>query len=109
MEVSVIGSSQVNLGRTDLGTKEVGLFRFSKNLSFANISSLKNSKIWIGQSSSVRWPSKSSAPFLIEASAAVHTQAAVSGKRSKVVSFFSVSLCSFGFHFLIVNLVFVYF
>lgn len=83
-----MGSSQVKIGRIDFGNRDIGLCNFSKNFNFAKISTLKNY-----QSSSFRCSSKSSAPFLLKASANVQTEPVVSGnRRSKPVSPFCLSL-----------------
>ncbi|XP_027164656.1 inactive beta-amylase 9 [Coffea eugenioides] len=82
MEVSVIGSSQVNnLGRVDLRYREVGLCSFSKNLNFAKISSQKYSGLFVGQSS-ISWPSKYLFPLIVKASATAQTEAAVTSEKA---------------------------
>ncbi|KAL3508042.1 hypothetical protein ACH5RR_033424 [Cinchona calisaya] len=82
MEVSVIGSSQVNnLGWVDLGNREVGLCSFTKNLNFSKIPSRKNSRLFIGQSS-ISWPSKSLFPLIVKASATAQSEAAVTSEKS---------------------------
>ncbi|CAI9118716.1 OLC1v1020320C1 [Oldenlandia corymbosa var. corymbosa] len=82
MKVSMVGSSQMNLARMDLGCKEAGLCSFSKNLSFAKISSQKkNSMFWLGQSS-VPWSSRSFVPLICKASAFSKVDAVVSEKVS---------------------------
>lgn len=89
----MIGNSQVsNLGRTDLGCREVaGVCSFSKSLNFAKIPS---SKLCIGQSS-ISWPSKSLCPLILKASAtaqieaaAVASEKASGNRRSDALSFF---------------------
>ncbi|KAL3505788.1 hypothetical protein ACH5RR_031170 [Cinchona calisaya] len=83
MEVSVIGSCQVNnLARIDLGYREAGLCNFSKNLNFAKFSSQKNSKLCIGQSS-ISWPSsRSLCPLILRTFATDQTEAAVASEKA---------------------------
>ncbi|CAI9105336.1 OLC1v1004233C1 [Oldenlandia corymbosa var. corymbosa] len=81
MMISMVGSSQMNLARMDLGYKEVGLCNFSRNLNFAKISSQKNSMVWLGQSS-VPWSSRSFLPLICNASAISKVEAVVSEKVS---------------------------
>ncbi|KAL8515543.1 hypothetical protein ACS0TY_014287 [Phlomoides rotata] len=77
MEVSVIGSSQVNLGRIN----DVG---FSRNLS-SKICNLKNNHSnfnLVVQNQSFLWPSRSG--FSLRVSASAHNEAVVSDKSSRI-------------------------
>lgn len=89
----MIGSSQVHLGRSDLGSREVGVCNFGRNFN-AKASSLKNPKLCFGQT--FTWPSRTSACLSLKASAASQPEAVVSdkvcgAKRSKPVSHLSFS------------------
>ncbi|KAL3626147.1 Glycosyl hydrolase 14 [Castilleja foliolosa] len=82
MEVSVIGSSQVNVGRVN----DTGFCNISRNLN-AKICNLKNNNLKgfiFGQSQSLVWPSRSTIGFSLIASASAQIQAAVSDKASKI-------------------------
>ncbi|PIN16042.1 Beta-amylase [Handroanthus impetiginosus] len=82
MEISVIGSSQVNLGRVN----DVGFSNFSRNLNSKNptakniISKGSN----LGQNQSFVWPSKSAVGFIVRACASAQNQAVVSEKASRI-------------------------
>ncbi|KAL6548454.1 Glycosyl hydrolase 14 [Orobanche gracilis] len=85
MEVSVIGSSQVNVGKVN----DVGICSFSRNLNskVCNVRNNSNSKgCLFGQSQSYVWPSRSGVFFCLRASASPQTQAVVSDKASKITS-----------------------
>ncbi|KAK4372546.1 hypothetical protein RND71_007930 [Anisodus tanguticus] len=69
MEVSVMGSSQMNLGRSDLGGKEVGYCSFNKNLN-------SKSKLCVGQS--IKLPEKSMNGFSLKASACTQSEPVIS-------------------------------
>ncbi|KAI3469445.1 hypothetical protein Pfo_026108 [Paulownia fortunei] len=82
MEISVIGSSQVNLGRIN----DIGFCSFSRNLN-AKICNVKNNNSTgcnLGQSQSFVWPSRSAIGFSLKASASAQAQAVVSEKASKI-------------------------
>lgn len=83
MEVSVIGSSQVNVGR-------INDVRFSMNLS-SNFINLKNnhSKSNLVLNQSLLWPGFS---LRASASASAHNQAVVSRKSSKITTTKAVRL-----------------
>lgn len=74
----MIGSSQVNLGRSDLGCREVGVCSFSRNFNAKTSSSLKNPKLCFGQT--FTWPSRTSACLSLKASAASQSEPVVSHK-----------------------------
>ncbi|KAJ8565956.1 hypothetical protein K7X08_008532 [Anisodus acutangulus] len=69
MEVSVMGSSQMNLGRSDMGGKEVGYCSFNKNLN-------SKSKLCVGQS--IKLPEKSMNGFSLKASACTQSEPVIS-------------------------------
>ncbi|GFP81900.1 inactive beta-amylase 9 [Phtheirospermum japonicum] len=82
MEVSVIGSSQVNVGKVN----DTGFCNLSRNLN-AKICNAKNKNLKgfiFGQSQNLVWPSRSAIGFSLRASASAQTQAAVSDKDSKI-------------------------
>ncbi|CAK9145518.1 unnamed protein product [Ilex paraguariensis] len=79
MEVSVMGSSQVKIGRSDLAYRDVGFCNFSSNNLNAKIFA-RNSKICFGQT--IKCPPKSSIQFTLKASAAAQSEAVVSDKVS---------------------------
>lgn len=75
-----MGSSQVNLGRNDMGCREIGNCSFTKNLN-SNISSyLKNSKLCVGQSIKLR--AKSLNGFSLKASACSQAEPVMSRNAS---------------------------
>lgn len=96
MEISVIASSQVNLGRS----YDAGLFSFGKNLS-AKICSLKNSNLkasYLVQNQSLKFPSNSAVGFTLRASASpqdVNSGQNPVDSRTKPVSSLSLSLLIF--------------
>ncbi|KAH6776969.1 beta-amylase 3 [Perilla frutescens var. frutescens] len=71
MKISVIGSSQVNLGRIS----DAGLFSFGKNLSAKSCDLKKNNSIACSlvHNQSLKWPSKSAVGFTLRSSAAPQT------------------------------------
>ncbi|OIT20566.1 PREDICTED: inactive beta-amylase 9 isoform X1 [Nicotiana attenuata] len=76
MEVSVMGSSHVNLGRSDLGCREIGNCSFTKNLNSKISSFVKISKIC------VKWPLKSLNGFSLKASACSQLEPVISEEDS---------------------------
>lgn len=91
MEIPVIRSSQLNLGRAI----DVGFCNFSKNLNSKIFSVKNNSKTCnIFQGQSLKWESKSATRFTLKASATAQSEAAVISEkgsrnsRTKPVSFF---------------------
>lgn len=99
MEISVIRSSQVNLGRSC----DAGLLSFSKNLG-AKICNLKNNNskaCRFVQNQSLKWRSKSVVGFTRRASAAAQNADTVNSEkapiisRTKHVSFLSLSRSRF--------------
>lgn len=96
-----MGSSQVNLGRSDLGCREIASFNLNSKIS----SSVKISRVCIGQS--IKWPLKSLNGFSLKASACSQVEPVISendstNRKSKPVSelflFFSFSF----FHLILV-------
>ncbi|KAL2530722.1 Inactive beta-amylase 9 [Forsythia ovata] len=78
MEISLIGNSQVNLGRAI----DVGFCNFSKNLNSKIFNVKNNSKTCnFVKSQSLEWKSKSVCGFTLKASATAHTEAAVISER----------------------------
>ncbi|KAK6122752.1 hypothetical protein DH2020_043505 [Rehmannia glutinosa] len=83
MEVSVIRSSQVNLGRIC----DVGFFSLSKNLNakICNLSNNNSKRYNLGRNQSLVWHSKSAIGFTLRASATAQADATViSDKASKI-------------------------
>lgn len=82
MEVSLIGSSQVNLVGTNLGNRETGICSHNTNLNIPQFNSHKTSNICLR----IRRPFRSSAPLVIKASAFPQSEAVISGNRRSINS-----------------------
>ncbi|CAH9061686.1 unnamed protein product [Cuscuta epithymum] len=78
MEVSIIRSSDVLLGRRDLGSRVVGVCTFSKTFNAKTYSFKKKSNVCLGQT--FTWSSRKSACLNIKASAAALTEAVSADK-----------------------------
>lgn len=81
MEISVIGSSQINLVRTN----DVGFCSFSRNLNakICNVKNFNSKACSLGQNQNLVWPSRSPIGLSLRASAS-ESHAVVSEKASRV-------------------------